>query len=194
MLNGYYPQLVLSAIGIIRNLYYPQLVLSATGIISNFYYSQLVLSAMDIMRNGYYPQLVLSATGIMRNGYYPQLVLSAIGIISNWYYPQLVLSATGIRNWYYPQLVLSEINYTKDLSMTVKSELNAKNKITAIEALAVPVLRCSFGVVNWRLEDVRKSDRRTRAILKLFKLHHPEADEERRYVKRNEGARGVFVN
>jgi hypothetical protein len=35
--------------------------------------------------------------------------------------------------------------------MIVKSELNARNKITAIGELPVPVLRYSFGIINWRL-------------------------------------------
>ena len=36
--------------------------------------------------------------------------------------------------------------------MILKSELNARNKITAIGALTVQVLRYSFGLINWRLE------------------------------------------
>jgi hypothetical protein len=40
--------------------------------------------------------------------------------------------------------------------MILKSELNAKNKITAIGALAVPVLRYSFGMINWGLEEIKK--------------------------------------
>jgi hypothetical protein len=40
--------------------------------------------------------------------------------------------------------------------MTLKSELNAKNKITAIGTLAIPVLRYSFGIINWRLEEIKK--------------------------------------
>ena len=34
--------------------------------------------------------------------------------------------------------------------MIMKSELNVKNKITAIGALAVTVLRYSFGTINLR--------------------------------------------
>jgi predicted short-subunit dehydrogenase-like oxidoreductase (DUF2520 family) len=37
--------------------------------------------------------------------------------------------------------------------------LNAKNKIT-IGALAVPVLRCDFGIINWRLQEIRKIDKK----------------------------------
>jgi hypothetical protein len=45
--------------------------------------------------------------------------------------------------------------YTRTLRMMLKSELNAKNKITAIGALAVPILRYSSGVINWRLEEIK---------------------------------------
>jgi len=38
----------------------------------------------------------------------------------------------------------------------LKSELNARNKITAIGALAVPILRHSFGIINWRTEEIKK--------------------------------------
>jgi hypothetical protein len=40
--------------------------------------------------------------------------------------------------------------------MILKSELNAINKIKATGALAVPVLRNSFGIINWRIEDIKK--------------------------------------
>jgi len=40
--------------------------------------------------------------------------------------------------------------------MILKSELNAKNKITATGALAIPVLTHSFDIINWRLEETKK--------------------------------------
>jgi len=40
--------------------------------------------------------------------------------------------------------------------MILKSELNARNKITAIGTLAVPVFRYSFGIINWRIEDIKE--------------------------------------
>ena len=46
--------------------------------------------------------------------------------------------------------------YSRRLRMILKSELNARNKITAIGALAVPVLRYSFGIINWRIEEIKK--------------------------------------
>jgi len=41
--------------------------------------------------------------------------------------------------------------------MILKSELNARNKITVNGALAVPVLRYSFGIINWRTEEIKKN-------------------------------------
>ena len=44
------------------------------------------------------------------------------------------------------------------------SELSAKNKIQATGSLAVPVLRYSFGIVNWHQKELQKLDRKTRKL------------------------------
>jgi hypothetical protein len=46
--------------------------------------------------------------------------------------------------------------YSRRLRMILKSELNTRNKITGIGALVVPVLRYSFGIINWRVEDIKQ--------------------------------------
>ena len=75
--------------------------------------------------------------------------------------------------------------------MILKSELNARNKITAIGALAVPMLRQSFGIINWRTEEIKRIERKTRKMLSMYKMHHPKADKDRLYVKRKEIGRGL---
>jgi hypothetical protein len=77
--------------------------------------------------------------------------------------------------------------YSRRLRMILKSELNAKNKITAVGALEAQVLRYSFGIINWRIEEIKKIDRKTRKILTMYKMHGPKADRDRLYVKRKEG-------
>ena len=47
--------------------------------------------------------------------------------------------------------------HSRRLRMILKSELKARNKITAIGALAIPVLRYSFGIINWRNEKNNKN-------------------------------------
>jgi hypothetical protein len=60
----------------------------------------------------------------------------------------------GIQHQQIKERLKQECN--RRLRMILKSELNARNKITAIGALAVPVLRYSFGTINWRIEDIKK--------------------------------------
>jgi hypothetical protein len=68
--------------------------------------------------------------------------------------------------------------------MTLKSELNVRNKIRAIGALAAPVLRYNFGIINCRLEEIKQIDRKIRNMLTISKMHHPKPDIDRLYVKR----------
>jgi hypothetical protein len=58
--------------------------------------------------------------------------------------------------------------------MILKSEIKARNKITAIAALSVPVLRYRFDIVNWRLKEIRNIDRETRKKLTMYKMHNPK--------------------
>jgi hypothetical protein len=81
--------------------------------------------------------------------------------------------------------------YNRRVRTVLKSELNARNKITTIGALAVPILRYSFGIINWRLEEIKQIDRKTRKMPTMYKMHHPKADIDRLYIKRKEGGRGL---
>jgi hypothetical protein len=66
--------------------------------------------------------------------------------------------------------------YRRRLRMILKSELNTRTKITAVGALTVPVLRYSFGIINWRMEEMKQIDRKTKNMLTMYKMHHPKAD------------------
>jgi hypothetical protein len=48
--------------------------------------------------------------------------------------------------------------YAMRLRMILIWQLNAKNEMTETEVLDVQLLRCSFGVINWRLEDKSKNE------------------------------------
>jgi hypothetical protein len=72
------------------------------------------------------------------------------------------------------------------------TELSVKNKIQAIGSLAVPVLRRSFGIVNWHPEELQKLDRKTRKLLIIHRQHHPKADVDRLHVPRKQGERGFM--
>jgi len=82
--------------------------------------------------------------------------------------------------------------YLRRLRLVLGTELSAKNKIQAFGSLAVPVLRYSFGIVNWHQEELQKLDRKTRKLLTIHGQHHPKADVDRLYAPRKQGGRGLM--
>jgi hypothetical protein len=84
----------------------------------------------------------------------------------------------GIQHQQVKEILKQE--YRRRLRMIIKSELNARNKITASGALAVLVLRYSFGIINWRIEEIKQIDRKTRKMLTMYeyKMHHPKGDRQ----------------
>src|SRR5215469_8887312 len=69
--------------------------------------------------------------------------------------------------------------YLRRLRLVLRTKLNAKNKIEAVGSLAVPVLRHSFGIVNWFQGELQKLDRKTGKLLTIHGQHHPKADVDR---------------
>jgi len=82
--------------------------------------------------------------------------------------------------------------YWMRLRLVLGTELRAKNKIQAVGSLAVPVLRYSFGIVNWHQDELQKLDRKTRKPLAIHGQHHPKADVNHLYVPRKQGGRGLM--
>ena len=82
--------------------------------------------------------------------------------------------------------------YLRRTRLVLKSQLNSKNKIMAINSIAVPVLTYSFPIVNWKLSEIRRIDAKTRKLFTMHRAHHPKADVERLYLKRWQGGRGLL--
>ena len=68
------------------------------------------------------------------------------------------------------------------VSAVLQTELNAKNKLEAINTLAIPVVTYSFNIINWYLEDIRRMDTKTPKLLTLNRMQHPKADVSRIHV------------
>ena len=81
--------------------------------------------------------------------------------------------------------------YFRRVTMVLRTELYGRNKVLAINGLALPVLTYSFGVIRWRTTDLQQLDRRTRKLLTMHGVHHPSADVDRLYAPCNEGGRGL---
>ena len=78
------------------------------------------------------------------------------------------------------------------LRLVLGTGLSAKNKIQATGSLAVPVLRHSFGIINWHQEELQKLDHITRKLLTIHGQHHPKVDVDRLYVPRKQGGRDLI--
>ncbi len=77
--------------------------------------------------------------------------------------------------------------YYRRVRKVLDTELCAKNKMKAINIIAVPLMTYSFGIVDWLREDIIKIDRKTRKLLTSGKIHHPKDDVDRMYIKRKDG-------
>jgi len=81
--------------------------------------------------------------------------------------------------------------YYRRIRLVLKSELSAANRIDAINTLAVPFVTYGFNIINWKMEELMKLDRKPRKFLTMAKMHHPKADVDRLYIPRKAGGRGL---
>jgi hypothetical protein len=73
----------------------------------------------------------------------------------------------------------------------LKTKLNGKNTIKAINTYAIPVLTSSFGIVKWTPTDLENLQIRTRTLLTRCRIHHPHAAKEGLTLPRHAGGRGM---
>ena len=66
--------------------------------------------------------------------------------------------------------------YKRRIKLVLKSELNARNKIAAINTLAVPVILYSYGIIDWKLDEIKDLDRMTRKQLCMSQMLAKKAD------------------
>ena len=82
--------------------------------------------------------------------------------------------------------------YYRRIRLILRTELNRRNKMEAINSLAVPVVQYSFGVIDWKISEIKKIDTKTRKLLNMHKMLHPKVDVERLYIPRKDGGRGLI--
>ena len=82
--------------------------------------------------------------------------------------------------------------YNRRVRSILRTELNGRNKIEAINSLAVPVVQYSFGIIHWKISELKKIDTETRKLLNMQKMLHPKANVERLHIPRKDGGRGLI--
>ena len=66
--------------------------------------------------------------------------------------------------------------YKRTIKLLLTSEMNARNKIATINTLAVPVIHYSYGVIDWKLDEIQDLDRMTRKAT----VYEPDASQKGR--------------
>ena len=74
--------------------------------------------------------------------------------------------------------------YKRSLRLALKSKLNRKNKITAINAWTVVIFRYGAGILQWKESELKDVDRKSRKTMTIYGALYPKSDVDRLYVKR----------
>ena len=82
--------------------------------------------------------------------------------------------------------------YLRRTNAIMKSRLNGKNKIKAMNTSAVFLMRYGAGIAKWTVAEFDEMDRKTRKMMKIDKEFHPKSDVDRLYVTRSKGERGLI--
>ena len=78
------------------------------------------------------------------------------------------------------------------MKVKIRKELNARNKIAAINTLAVPVILNSYEVIDWKLDEIQDLNRMTRKQLCMNQMLAKKADVDRIYLPCQEGGRSLM--
>ena len=101
-----------------------------------------------------------------------------------------ILEADGIKHNKMKEIVSRE--YIRRVKKILGSKLNGGNTISAINSRAVSVIRYGAGIIEWTKAELHKLDQKTRKVLTMNGAHHPKADVDRLYMKREVGGRGLI--
>ena len=61
-----------------------------------------------------------------------------------------------------------------------------------IKLWAVAILRYSAGVVEWRSDELKELERKTRKMMAMHEVLHPKSDVDRVYLPKQKGGRGLI--
>ena len=74
--------------------------------------------------------------------------------------------------------------YLRRLRLILRSKLNGRNKIMAVNTWVVSVMRYDAGILKWNTDELKNLDRRTRKSMTMHGALHPRSDIDRVYLSR----------
>lgn len=88
------------------------------------------------------------------------------------------------------QELLKKFRYR--LNLILKTNLNSRNTIKAINTFAIPILTYSFGIIRWSKTDIKTLQRTINTLFTKHRKHHPKSCIQRLTLPRQEGGRGLI--
>ena len=82
--------------------------------------------------------------------------------------------------------------YLSRTKSVLKTKLNEKNTIKAINTYTTLVLNFSFGIVNWTPTELENLQTKMRTLLTRYRFHHPRAAKEGLTLPWQMGGRGLM--
>ena len=78
------------------------------------------------------------------------------------------------------------------LILVLKSKLNSRNMIMAMNTWVITLLRYGVGILKWSKAEVTAMDCKTRKLMTMYDAFHPISDIHRLYLHRKKGGRGLI--
>ena len=82
--------------------------------------------------------------------------------------------------------------YLGRLKLILRSKLNGRNKIMAVNTWAVSVMRYGGGILKWNTDKLKSLDRGTRTFMKMHRALPPKSDIDMIQPNREMGGRGLI--
>ena len=80
--------------------------------------------------------------------------------------------------------------YERRMRLILRSKLNGRNKVAAMNTWAVAIVRYCTGILDCKDRELKCLDRGTRKLMTMHEAFHPKSNVERLYLKRHDGGRG----
>ena len=81
--------------------------------------------------------------------------------------------------------------YLRWLRFILRSKLNGRNKIMAVNTWAVSVIRYGAAILKWYADELKSLDRRTTKFMTMHGALHLKSDVDRVYFSREMGGRRI---
>ena len=81
--------------------------------------------------------------------------------------------------------------YLRWLRFILRSKLNGRNKIMAVNTWAVSVIRYGAAIPKWYADELKSFDRRTTKFMTMHGALHLKSDVDRVYFSREMGGRRI---